>query len=53
VDGEIDARFLEYGAFTTFLYGRVVGEAAEIEDHAARGRNMDTRTPASQCRFVG
>jgi len=53
VDGEIDARFLEYGAFTTFLYGRVVGEAAEIEDHATRGRNMDTRTPASQCRFVG
>jgi len=52
-DGEIDARFLEYGAFTTFLYGRVVGEAAEIEDHATRGRNMDTRTPASQCRFVG
>jgi hypothetical protein len=53
VNGEIDARFLEYGAFTTFLYGRVVGEAAEIEDHATRGRNMDTRTAASQCRFVG
>jgi succinyl-CoA synthetase alpha subunit len=51
--GEIDAQFLEYGAFTTFLYGRVVGEAAEIEDHATRGRNMDTRTAASQCRFVG
>jgi len=51
--GEIDARFLEYGAFTTFVYGRVVGEAAEIEDHATRGRNMDTRTPASGCRFVG
>nr|MDJ0892695.1 CoA-binding protein [Gammaproteobacteria bacterium] len=53
VEGEIDAPFLEYGAFTTFLYGRVVGQAAEIEDHATRGRNMDTRTPASQCRFVG
>jgi serine acetyltransferase len=53
VNGEIDAQCLEYGAFTTFLYGRVVGEAAEIEDHATRGRNMDTRTPASQCRFVG
>jgi len=53
VSGEIDARFLEYGAFTTFLYGRVVGQAAEIEDHATRGRNMDTRTAASQCRFVG
>ncbi|MEA3274158.1 MAG: CoA-binding protein [Pseudomonadota bacterium] len=53
VQGEIDAQFLEYGAFTTFLYGRVVGQAAEIEDHATRGRNMDTRTPASRCRFVG
>lgn len=53
VAGKIDDRFLEYGAFTTFVYGRVVGEAAEIEDHINRGRNMDTRTPASQCRFVG
>ena len=52
VAGEIDASFLEYGAFTTFLYARTVGEAAEIEDHATRGRNMDTRTPASRCRFV-
>ena len=50
--GEINEQFLEYGAFTTFVYGRVVGEAAEIEDHTNRGRNMDTRTPASQCRFV-
>jgi len=53
VKGEIDEAFLEYGAFTTFIYGRVVGEAAEIEDHTNRGRNMDTRTPASKCRFVG
>jgi hypothetical protein len=52
-NGEIDGQFLENAAFTTFLYGRVVGEAAEIEDHATRGRNMDTRTPASKCRFVG
>ena len=28
------------------------GCAAEIDDHLNRGRNMDTRTPASQCRFV-
>ena len=28
------------------------GAAAEIDDHLNRGRNMDTRTPASQCRFV-
>jgi citrate synthase len=51
--GEIDEEFMEFGAFATFLYGRTVGSAAEIEDHANRGRNMDTRTPASQCRFVG
>jgi hypothetical protein len=50
--GELNEAFLEYGAFATFVYGRVVGEAAEIEDHTNRGRNMDTRTPASQCRFV-
>jgi hypothetical protein len=52
VKGEIDDRFLEYGAFTTFVYGRVVGEAAEIEDHTNRGRNMDTRTAASKIQFV-
>ena len=50
---EIDEEFLEYGAFTTFIYGRVAGEAAEIEDHTNRGRNMDTRTAASKCRWVG
>ena len=31
---------------------RMLGCAAEIDDHLNRGRNMDTRTPASQCRFV-
>ncbi len=50
--GEINDEFLEYGAFTTFVYGRVVGEAAEIENHTNRGRNMDTHTPASQCQYV-
>ncbi|MCG6937324.1 MAG: CoA-binding protein [Gammaproteobacteria bacterium] len=52
VDREITEQFLEYGAFTTFVYGRLVGEAAEIEDHTTRGRNMDTRTPASKCQAV-
>ena len=28
------------------------GCAAEIDDHLNRGRNMDTRTAASECRFV-
>jgi succinyl-CoA synthetase alpha subunit len=44
---------VETAAFTTFLYGRMIGCAAEIDDHINRGRNMDTRTPASQVSFVG
>ncbi len=43
---------LETAAFTIFLYPRMLGCASEIDDHMNRGRNMDTRTPASQCRFV-
>jgi succinyl-CoA synthetase alpha subunit len=43
---------LETAAFTIFLYARMLGCAAEIEDHLNRGRNMDTRTPASQCGYV-
>jgi hypothetical protein len=30
----------------------MIGSAAEIDDHTNRGRDMDTRTAASQCRFV-
>ncbi|RJF92763.1 CoA-binding protein [Noviherbaspirillum saxi] len=43
---------IENAAFTAFLYARMIGGAAEIDDHLNRGRNMDTRTPASQCQFV-
>ena len=43
---------LETAAFTIFLYPRMLGCAAEIDDHMNRGRNLDTRTPASQVRFV-
>ena len=43
---------LEVAAFNVFLYGRMIGAAAEIDDHLNRGRNMDTRTPADQCSFV-
>ena len=43
---------LETAAFTVFLYPRMVGCAAESDDHLNRGRNMDTRTAASQCTFV-
>ena len=51
-EGDIGERDLETAAFTIFLYPRMLGCAAEIDDHLNRGRNMDTRTPASQCRFV-
>jgi len=50
--GRLSARNLEAAAFTVFLYGRMIGAAAEIDDHLNRGRNMDTRTPASACGFV-
>lgn len=50
--GEINSHQLETAAFTVFLYPRMLGCAAEIDDHLNRGRNMDTRTPASACRFV-
>ena len=50
--GTFSEQALETAAFTIFLYPRMLGCAAEIDDHMNRGRNMDTRTPASQCRFV-
>lgn len=50
--GEYSGAALETAAFTIFLYRRMLGCAAEIDDHMNRGRNMDTRTPASQCQFV-
>jgi succinyl-CoA synthetase alpha subunit len=43
---------LETAAFNVFLYGRMIGAAAEIDDHLNRGRNMDTRTPLERCSFV-
>lgn len=50
--GSFPESALETAAFTIFIYPRMLGCAAEIDDHINRGRNMDTRTPASQCRFV-
>lgn len=50
--GKLADAQLETAAFTVFLYARMIGCAAEIDDHLNRGRNMDTRTVASQCRFV-
>ena len=50
--GTLGERELETAAFTVFLYGRMIGSAAEIDDHLNRGRNMDTRTPASACSYI-
>ena len=50
--GSLTTHDLENAAFTAFLFGRVIGSAAEIDDHLNRGRNMDTRTPASACEYV-
>ncbi|RAI39021.1 CoA-binding protein [Rhodoplanes roseus] len=50
--GEIGRDRLETAAFTIFLYARMLGCAAEADDHMNRGRDMDTRTPASACAFV-
>jgi succinyl-CoA synthetase alpha subunit len=51
-DGSFSSEALETAAFTIFLYARMLGCAAEIDDHLNRGRDMDTRTAASKCRFV-
>lgn len=50
--GRCGADALETAAFTLFLYARMLGCAAEADDHLNRGRNMDTRSAASACRFV-
>jgi hypothetical protein len=50
--GALSGGPLETAAFTILLYARMLGCAAQIDDHLIRGRNMDTRTPASQCGFV-
>lgn len=50
--GALTEKNLETAAFNVFLYGRMIGAAAEIDDHLNRGRNMDTRTPLDQCGFV-
>jgi succinyl-CoA synthetase alpha subunit len=50
--GVLSEKDLETAAFNVFLYGRMIGAAAEIDDHLNRGRNMDTRTPQEQCAFV-
>ena len=51
-EGTFSGEALETAAFTIFLYARMLGCAAEVDDHMNRGRNMDTRTAASLCRHV-
>lgn len=51
-DGGMTNADLETAAFAVFLVARIIGSAAEIEDHANRGRDMDMRTPNENCRFV-
>jgi len=50
--GACSGEVLETAAFTVFLYARMLGCAAEIDDHLNRGRDMDTRTLVSKCHFV-
>ncbi len=51
--GKLKEEDIESSSFATFLFGRMIGCAAEIADHTSRGKNMDTRTPASKCSYVG
>jgi succinyl-CoA synthetase alpha subunit len=50
--GALSEQDLEIAAFNVFLFGRMIGTAAEIDDHLNRGRNMDTRTPVDRCAYV-
>lgn len=50
--GTISRGDLENAAFAVFLIARIVSTAAEIEDHANRGRDMDMRTPNERCIFI-
>lgn len=51
--GEVSDSAMEGAAFTTFLFGRMIGTAGEVDDHINRGRNMDTRTAASKTSYAG
>ena len=51
--GKLKENDIETASFSTFLFGRMIGCAAEIDDHTNRGKNMDTRTPASKVAYVG
>jgi len=50
--GQIKEDAMKDIVFTMFLFGRMVGTAAEVSDHLNRGTDMDCRTPASEVTFV-
>lgn len=50
--GQIGNKEMQDIVFTMFLFGRMVGTAAEVSDHLNRGTDMDCRTPASEVSFV-
>ncbi|MDH4198892.1 MAG: CoA-binding protein [Spirochaetia bacterium] len=50
--GEIKEDAMKDLVFSMFLFGRMVGTAAEVSDHLNRGTDMDCRTPASEVNFV-
>lgn len=50
--GEMTSEAVERAAFNAFLFGRIIGSIAEIDDHLNRGQNMDTRSAASKCRHI-
>lgn len=50
--GAISRNELEDIAFAIFLVARIVGVAAEIEDHRNRGLNLDMRIAQEKCRYV-
>ena len=51
-EGNVAEADIESASFAAFLIGRMIGCAAEIDDHMNRGKNMDTRTPASKVAYV-
>ncbi len=50
--GKIQESEMQDIVFIMFLFARMVGTAAEVCDHRARGTDMDCRTPAGQLSFV-
>jgi succinyl-CoA synthetase alpha subunit len=52
-DGSLSSMAVEKAAYTIFLLGRMIGCAAEIDDHACRGISMDMATPIDKCKFLG